>query len=121
LTIVEELKRLRTDLDGNTRLTAVAAAHALEARAHAEAAKSSTDKLRDDFEALRSKVAPVTDAVETMSAGIRTIGRIGDAAAKVAKVALVLGAAFAAAKLLFSGHTWSEVNEGFFNAMGMKR
>jgi hypothetical protein len=69
-------------------------------------------------DAMRSEVQPVTDAMKTMEAGIRTMGRLGDAGAKIGKGVVVFGGFWIAVKLVFSGASWSEIYAAFLRAIG---
>lgn len=74
-----------------------------------------TDRKVDE---MRLDVQPVTDAMKTMEAGIRTIGRLGDVGAKLGKSIVVAGALWLAVKLAFGGASWSEISAVFMRAIG---
>lgn len=90
---------MQEQLDENTRLTAISA----------EQGKANSEALA----ALTAKVEPITDALASMSAGIRTLGRIGTMGIAVAKFGLFAGGVWAAIKLIFSGASWTEIAETF--------
>lgn len=90
---------MQAQLDENTRLTILGA----------EQGKANADALS----ALTAKVEPITDALSSMSAGIRTLGRIGTMGLAVAKFGLFAGGVWAAIKLIFSGASWTEIADTF--------
>jgi hypothetical protein len=92
----EELNTLRDGLNANTMLT-------LEAKS--------------ELTKLRGEVQPVVDAMKTMQAGIRTIGRIGTFATLVGKALLFLAAFWTVLRLMGSGATWDEAVAGFWRIM----
>jgi len=96
----ERIAAINDQMAENTRLTA-----------------EHKDETKREFKALRDEVKPVTDAVSTMSAGIRTIGRLSSITIATGKAALVVVAVWAGFRLLVSGASWQEVLAAFWKAM----
>lgn len=65
-----------------------------------------------------AKVQPVVDALETMEAGIRTMGRIGRLGERFGRVVLFLVALGVVGKFLFGGASWSDAVAAFSRALG---
>ena len=95
---------LETELRSNTSLTQ-----------RAVDVSERTDRKLDE---MREEVQPVADAMKTMQAGIRTIGRLGRMAEAFGKFGICLGALAISAKLAFGGASWSEIYAAFQRAIG---
>lgn len=66
-------------------------------------------EVKHDFGALRTQINPLVDAMTTMEAGIRTIGRIGSIGAVFGKAALVLFIGWVTMRFLLGGASWADV------------
>lgn len=77
-----------------------------------------TSAIRNDVAKLRTDTQPVIDAMQTMDAGIRTIGHIGNFGIKIGKFAIVVAAVGAGIKMFFGGASWSEVTQAFYRSIG---
>lgn len=77
-----------------------------------------TAEIKKDVSDLRTSVNPVLEAMKTMEAGIKTIGRIGDGSAKLFRLVIYAAACWAALKLLLLGSSWADVAQAFRDAVG---
>ena len=76
-----------------------------------------TAELKKDVQDWRDETLPVIDAMRTMAAGIRTIGRIGAFGTRFAKFVLICVACWGALKLILLGASWSEISAAFWRAL----
>lgn len=67
---------------------------------------------------MTAQIHPVLDAMETMEAGIRTLGRIGRFGERFGRVILFLVALGVVVKFIFGGASWSDAAAAFSRAMG---
>lgn len=75
-------------------------------------------EVKHDFGALRTQINPLVDAMTTMEAGIRTIGRIGAFGAAFGKAALVIFVAWVTLRFLVGGASWADVRAALQAALG---
>lgn len=81
--------------------------------------------LRGDISAVRKEVAdhraetrPMVEAMQTMEAGIRTIGRVGRLGEKFGRLILFFVACGVIFKFVFGGASWADVSAAIARVLG---
>jgi len=77
-----------------------------------------TTEIKLDLASLRASAQPVIDAMETMEAGIRMMGRLGRFGEKFGRVVMFVVALGVIVKFVIGGASWSDVAHAFARAMG---
>lgn len=77
-----------------------------------------TTEIKIDLASLRASTQPVLDAMETMEAGIRMMGRLGRFGEKFGRVIMFCVALGIIAKFIFGGASWADVASAFSRAFG---
>lgn len=77
-----------------------------------------THSVRTQITDMAAQIHPVLDAMETMEAGIRTLGRIGRFGERFGRVILFLVAFGVVVKFVFGGASWSDAVAAFSKAAG---
>lgn len=77
-----------------------------------------TTEIKLDLASLRASAQPVLDAMETMEAGIRMMGRLGRFGEKFGRLVMFVVALGVIVKFVIGGASWSDVAHAFARAMG---
>lgn len=93
-------------------------AEILSIRSELRANTEMTRGLQKKMDTISTQVKPVLDAMETMEAGIRMMGRIGHFGERFGHIMLVLIGLGVVAKILLSGGSWSSAAQAFSRFIG---
>lgn len=87
-------------------------------RAELRANTEMTRGLQKKMDTISTQVKPVLDAMETMEAGIRIIGRLGHFGERFGRFILFLIGFAALIKIILSGGTWAAAIAAFTKSIG---